>query len=141
MPFIACDLLSSDASTILYAFFGSDEDEEQDSTEDKDKTEGDEEKEEEKTPKADHQKENLDKFFGFVKQEGELNTVLCGYFNKVLTSFLSSRASELLEYVYTNDVYTNDVLQHMRKHLYSRSIVEAYVKLVAFGTDNLHSIF
>jgi len=77
---------------------------------------------------------NLKKFFSFIKQDKPVNIVLCGYFNRIITAFINKRKKQVTEYVYLQD---SDVLGYMRKHFYSRSVVECYTRLLAFVNDEL----
>jgi len=80
---------------ILDAFFLNKEDDEENHkfeyiSDPSTKEEEEEEKQLESEKKITRQS-NLEKFFGFIKQEGELNIVLCGYFFRIIASFLIKR--------------------------------------------------
>ena len=44
--------------------------------------------------------ELLDALFEFLDTEDELNPVLCGYFQKTVTSLYNMRSKEVVEYIY-----------------------------------------
>ncbi len=72
---------------------------------------------------------NLNKFFSFLSKPAPLNTVLCGYFNRIITSFLNKKQKQILEYVF---IKNKEILPLIRKHLYNRSIAETWAKLINY---------
>ena len=68
----------------------------------------------------------LDKLFAFVESDAPLNTLLAGYFSKIVSTLLSRRPDETLK-VFEN----RNLVPHLLKHLGSYSILELLLKLIA----------
>lgn len=82
----------------------------------------------------------LEHLLQFIDTDEEKNPVLSGYFSKLLSIVVNYKEDDFLEYIYK--VNTN-VLLHMTKHLYSRSISEIFVKIMLsekLKADNLEGV-
>ncbi len=75
----------------------------------------------------------LDRLFKFVRNEGELNPVLSGYFCKLVSLLISRKQKQLIPYIYGPDC---DIIDSLLNHVYQKSVSEVLNKLlVQLDTD------
>ena len=70
--------------------------------------------------------------FSFLDQEKPLDSVLCGYYSRVIVSIAQRRPTEVSDYIQGNP----DVLTKLVSHLYSYSITEFVLKLISGDEQN-----
>lgn len=68
----------------------------------------------------------LDKLFAFLEREAPLNTLLAGYFGKIVSTLLSRRPDETLKVM-----ENRNVVPQLLRHLGAYSILELLLKLVS----------
>ena len=76
----------------------------------------------------------MDKLFGFLKTDEQLNSVLAGYFAKVVSSLNQRRQNQLSDYLYLSE--SNDHLIGLLNHSYSRSISQLLSQLLNVDHSN-----
>lgn len=69
----------------------------------------------------------LDRLFRFLKQKGDLNPVLSGYFSKLVSLLISRKQKLLIPYIFAAD---SDIIDHMVRHVGQKSISEILNKLI-----------
>lgn len=69
----------------------------------------------------------LDRLFRFLKQKGELNPVLSGYFSKLVSLLISRKQKLLIPYIFAAE---SDIIDHMVRHVGQKSISEILNKLI-----------
>ena len=67
------------------------------------------------SPKKVKNKALITRFFDFLKSDGELNSVLAGYFCRVFLSIFSTNTKKVLWYLY---VKKSEVIDDLKRHLY-----------------------
>ena len=72
----------------------------------------------------------LDTLFGLLKQERPLNTILAGYFSRVVGALLARRAGEIVQYLKKKD----DILKSLVHHVDTTSVAEVLARLA--GADD-----
>jgi serine/threonine-protein phosphatase 6 regulatory subunit 3 len=77
----------------------------------------------------------FERLLSFLDQDSELNSVLSGYFSKLLLILIQSKQKEVYNYVYIH----HQVFENLVKHLYSKSISEILQKLLANTPSIYHS--
>lgn len=75
----------------------------------------------------------LDYYFSFVKQEGELDHVLCGYFAKIFSSLFQSKSVNTVKYLFER----SNIIISMVRHFNRISIIECLIKLIKYDTDSI----
>lgn len=80
--------------------------------------------------------EALDNLFQFLENFDEINYVLAGYFNKVVTSFINGdHKIDILSYFFTRPNLAEDLI----KHVYCRSIATLLSNFMNFQVDEVKS--
>lgn len=74
----------------------------------------------------------IDLLFDFLRQEEELNPLLCGYFCKMLVGMMSSNKKPFCLYVFNP---RNEVISSMIKHVYNRSVADTLVKILSIDIN------
>ena len=89
--------------------------------------EGEPEEEEEEEEEGKHVL--LERLFKFIRTEGDeqLNPVLSGYFCKLVSLLISRKQKSLVPYIFAPN---SDIIEHMLKHIYQKSISEVLNKLL-----------
>lgn len=82
---------------------------------------------EEKEDEYDNQYLLLDKLFKFLESDEELNSVLSGYFCKLVSILISRKQKMLLPYIFDPN---RKVIQNLVKHTGQKSISEVLNKLL-----------
>lgn len=77
----------------------------------------------------------FERLLSFIEQDGELNSVLAGYFSKLFLILVQSKQKEVYSYVYAHP----QVFENLVKHLYSKSISEILQKLLANTPSIYHT--
>ena len=72
----------------------------------------------------------LDTLFGLLKQERPLNTILAGYFSRVVGALIARRAGEIVQYLKKKD----DILKSLVHHVDTTSVAEVLARLA--GADD-----
>jgi serine/threonine-protein phosphatase 6 regulatory subunit 3 len=70
----------------------------------------------------------LDKLLSLLEDEGEINSVLAGYFAKAFNAILERHMNDVLAYL----LYYNVHIKNFLKHSYNKSIADVLNKLVSF---------
>jgi hypothetical protein len=69
----------------------------------------------------------LDRLFLFLKQEGDLNPVLSGYFCKLVSLLISRKQKQLIPYIFAEK---SDIIDNLVRHVGQKSISEILNKLM-----------
>ena len=72
----------------------------------------------------------LDTLFGLLKMERPLNTILAGYFSRVVGALLARRSGEIVQYLKKRD----DILKSLVYHVDTTSVAEVLARLA--GADD-----
>jgi len=70
----------------------------------------------------------LERLFTHVRQEGQLNAVLSGYFAKLITLLINRKQKQLIPYVFAPEC---DFIDCMVNHVEQKSISELLMKFMA----------
>ena len=77
----------------------------------------------------------LDRLMKFIRQkEKPLNSVLAGYFSKLLTLLINRKSKMLLPYVFAPE---SDVIECLLYHIYQKSISELVNKFLTLNDDTI----
>ncbi len=77
------------------------------------------------------------RFFAFLEQKDPLNPVLAGYFSRIFESFVNSKPLNLFRYIFEEHP---QIIDNFKRHLYLRSIAEAFSKIITFQSENIGEI-
>lgn len=80
--------------------------------------------------------ELLDEAFRFLQTEEELNPLLCGYFNKLVTGLLKYKRVQTSNYIFD----TPGLLEWFVKHIYDKSLSDLMVTLLKESESNSRCI-
>lgn len=69
----------------------------------------------------------LDRLFSFLKNDGELNPVLSGYFCKLVSLLISRKQKQLIPYIFSEE---SEIIDNLVKHVGQKSISEVLNKLM-----------
>lgn len=72
----------------------------------------------------------LDKLFAFLERDAPLNTLLAGYFGKIVSTLLSRRPDETLKVI-----ENRKLVPQLLRHLGSYSILELLLKVSVLGAS------
>ena len=78
--------------------------------------------------------ELLDYLLDFLKDDIELNYVLCGYFSSILNNLMNVNPKIFFSYIYTQ---RKDILKRFVYHSYRNSIAQNLSKILLFDVNNL----
>ena len=77
----------------------------------------------------------LDRLFKFTKTEDEepVNSVLAGYFSKVVQLLINRKQKQIVPYIVADE---NMVIENLLKHVYSRSVAEVIHRILNIVDSN-----
>ena len=73
----------------------------------------------------------LEKLLSFIKVDTEVNSVLAGYFEKVVQALLNSRKTKMLNYL----LNSKEHMQNLLKHCYNQSIADLLGRILKAEED------
>ena len=78
----------------------------------------------------------LDRLFKFIKtdtSEEPVNSVLAGYFSKVVQLLINRKQKQIVPYVIADE---NRVVENLLRHVYSRSVAEVIHRILHIVESN-----
>jgi len=61
-----------------------------------------------------------------VPEENQLNSTLCGYFNKILSFWLIKKPGQMIRYLSQNSTCINDIVEHI---YLNSSIIDVLIRI------------
>lgn len=142
LPYVASEILATDNGTLIDKFFKSasaaqkpKEASDSDEGNDGQMIEIDTKKKEEDSSNESY--ELVTRLFQFVTQKAPLNSVLAGYFNKLLTRMMQNTKKPLCKFIFEVDGGAN--LLKMADHAYQPSIAEILVKIAVIDETSFEA--
>ena len=77
----------------------------------------------------------LNTLFAFIQvpEENQLNSTLCGYFNKILSFWFQKKPGEMLTYIYRHEACINNIVEHI---YLNSSIIDIVIRICCLQNLN-----